>query len=254
MLTIGRPARSHSRLMRRRSLTSRSSGSAKMSMVSKPISRVMRMPKAVSRPAFAQAELMRPRFMVRVPLWVIPPGPAMGARSRGEGEGAEYGALGAEYRVRCTEYGVLGTEYWVLGTEYWLLPAPHVRSTGYWVRSAGYWLLPAPHVRSTGYWVRSAGYWLLPAPHVRPLFPEAGARRAGLPSSAVDCGPCGGGSPAPSPAPTVVPALRAGLQTRQVPRESPFMKRRRGGTGGPRPPPRPMEGRTELRRQEVTCT
>src|SRR5579885_1047498 len=136
MLTIGRPARSHSRLMRRRSLTSRSSGSAKMSMVSKPISRVMRMPKAVSRPACAQAELMRPSFMVRVPLWVIPPGPAMGARSRGEGEGAEYGALGAEYRV--------------LGTEYWLLPAHHVRSTGYWVRSAGYWLLPAPHVRSTG--------------------------------------------------------------------------------------------------------
>src|SRR5579885_926514 len=170
MLTIGRPARSHSRLMRRRSLTSRSSGSAKMSMVSKPISRVMRMPKAVSRPACAQAELMRPSFMVRVPLWVIPPGPAMGARSRGEGEGAEYGALGAEYRVRCTEYGVLGTEYWVRGTGYWLLPAPHVRSTGYWVLGTECWVLatscppcPAPLPRSGGeagrFTVLGRGLW-----------------------------------------------------------------------------------------------
>ena len=38
-----------------------------MSMVSKPISLVMRMPKAVSRPAWAQAELMRPSFMVFLP-------------------------------------------------------------------------------------------------------------------------------------------------------------------------------------------
>src|SRR5262249_27566615 len=37
--------------------------SAKMSMVSKPISLVMRIPKAVSRPDCAQAELMRPSFM-----------------------------------------------------------------------------------------------------------------------------------------------------------------------------------------------
>src|SRR5262245_56078629 len=63
MLTIGKPALSHSRLMSRRSLMSMSSGSAKISMVSKPISLVMRMPNAVSRPAWAQAELIRPSFM-----------------------------------------------------------------------------------------------------------------------------------------------------------------------------------------------
>ena len=48
MLTIGNPTSSHVRLMRRRSPTSTSSGSTKMSMVSKPISLVLRMPNAVS--------------------------------------------------------------------------------------------------------------------------------------------------------------------------------------------------------------
>ena len=51
-----------------RSSTSMSSGSAKMSIESKPISFVFRMPKAVSRPAWAQAELIKPSFMgARVP-------------------------------------------------------------------------------------------------------------------------------------------------------------------------------------------
>src|SRR5262249_53723601 len=67
MLTMGSPARSHSVLMSRRSRTSMSSGSVKMSMVSKPSSFVMRMPKAVSRPDWAHAELIRPSFMRHLP-------------------------------------------------------------------------------------------------------------------------------------------------------------------------------------------
>src|SRR5262249_39222694 len=63
MLMMGRPALSHSRLMSRRSLASMSSGSVKMSMLSKPISRVMRMPYAVPLPDWTQAELIRPSFM-----------------------------------------------------------------------------------------------------------------------------------------------------------------------------------------------
>ena len=35
-----------------------------MSIVSKPISLVLRMPQAVSRPAWAQAELISPSFML----------------------------------------------------------------------------------------------------------------------------------------------------------------------------------------------
>ncbi|GIW81884.1 MAG: hypothetical protein KatS3mg105_3691 [Gemmatales bacterium] len=62
-LMMGSPALSHSRRMSKRSLTSRSRGSAKISIVSKPISLVWRMPKAVPCPACTQAELMRPSFM-----------------------------------------------------------------------------------------------------------------------------------------------------------------------------------------------
>src|SRR5262249_5082478 len=68
-LTIGRPALSHSSLMSLRSLTPASSGSAKMSIESNPISLVIRMPNAVSRPDWAQAELIRPSFMGGVLAW-----------------------------------------------------------------------------------------------------------------------------------------------------------------------------------------
>ena len=55
----------HSSRISRRSLTSMSSGSAKMSIASKPSSLVLAMPNAVPRPAWTQAELMSPSFMVR---------------------------------------------------------------------------------------------------------------------------------------------------------------------------------------------
>src|SRR2546425_4740576 len=45
-----------------------SSGSVKMSIESKPISFVIRIPYAVSRPVWAHAELMRPSFMGRLPV------------------------------------------------------------------------------------------------------------------------------------------------------------------------------------------
>ena len=53
------------------SSTSISSGSAKMSMESKPISLVWRIPNAVPRPAWAHAELMRPSFMMDAPFRLL---------------------------------------------------------------------------------------------------------------------------------------------------------------------------------------
>src|SRR5437588_636618 len=64
-LTMGRPTFAHSLRMSRRSRASVSSGSAKTSIVSKPISFVMRMPKAVSRPAGAHAVGGRGRALGR---------------------------------------------------------------------------------------------------------------------------------------------------------------------------------------------
>ena len=64
---MGRLALRHSDMISFFSLTSISSGSAKMSIESKPISLVFRIPNAVPRPDWTQAELMRPSFMMHSP-------------------------------------------------------------------------------------------------------------------------------------------------------------------------------------------
>src|ERR1039458_6265295 len=65
--TTGSPTSQQASLMSRRSLILISSGSAKMSMVSKPISLVFLMPSTVPTGVPAQAELMSPSFMTISP-------------------------------------------------------------------------------------------------------------------------------------------------------------------------------------------